>query len=131
MGLVLGFAGIGISFYPYIVPTSVTIWEAAAPDESLIFLLVAYFIVTLPLVQWPGSVAKVGLERFVKALVFFYFTARLTMNPSPPRPRRSVLAPRHRAPAGVVPVVILLRHQRRLRHAWTAGHAGLRSALGR
>ncbi|MCW5711712.1 cytochrome d ubiquinol oxidase subunit II [Shinella sumterensis] len=41
---VLGFAGIGISFYPYIVPTSVTIWEAAAPDESLSFLLVGALV---------------------------------------------------------------------------------------
>ena len=41
---VLGFAGIGISFYPYIVPTSLTIWEAAAPDESLAFLLVGALI---------------------------------------------------------------------------------------
>src|SRR3546814_11707443 len=37
---VLCFAGIGISFYPFIVPTSVTIWQAAGPDESLGFLLV-------------------------------------------------------------------------------------------
>lgn len=37
---VLAYIGIGISFYPYIVPTSVTIWDAAAPDESLGFLLV-------------------------------------------------------------------------------------------
>lgn len=37
---VLAYAGIGISFYPYIVPTSVTIWEAAAPEESLRFLLI-------------------------------------------------------------------------------------------
>ncbi|MBT9369074.1 cytochrome d ubiquinol oxidase subunit II [Rhizobium sp. CSW-27] len=37
---VLAYAGIGISFYPYIVPTSVTIWEAAGPDESLLFLLI-------------------------------------------------------------------------------------------
>jgi cytochrome d ubiquinol oxidase subunit II len=36
----LCFAGLGISFYPYIVPTSVTIWQAAAPEASLIFLLV-------------------------------------------------------------------------------------------
>ena len=41
---VLGFSGIGISFYPYIVPTSVTIWEAAAPDESLAFLLVGALV---------------------------------------------------------------------------------------
>ena len=26
--------GLGISFYPYIVPPSVTIWEAAAPDDE-------------------------------------------------------------------------------------------------
>lgn len=37
---VLCFAGLGISFYPYIVPTSVTIWQAAAPEASLSFLLV-------------------------------------------------------------------------------------------
>lgn len=37
---VLCYAGIGISFYPYMVPPSVTIWQAAAPDESLSFLLV-------------------------------------------------------------------------------------------
>ena len=37
---VLSYIGLGISFYPYIVPVSVTIWEAAAPDNSLGFLLV-------------------------------------------------------------------------------------------
>lgn len=37
---VLGFAGLGVSFHPYMVPNSVTIWQAAAPDKSLAFLLV-------------------------------------------------------------------------------------------
>lgn len=37
---VLGYAGVGISFYPYIVPTSLTIWQAAAPTKSLEFLLI-------------------------------------------------------------------------------------------
>jgi cytochrome d ubiquinol oxidase subunit II len=37
---VLCFIGLGISFYPYIVPPSITIWDAAAPDDSLRFLLV-------------------------------------------------------------------------------------------
>jgi cytochrome d ubiquinol oxidase subunit II len=37
---VLSFVGVGISFYPYIVPGSLTIEEAAAPDSSLMFLLV-------------------------------------------------------------------------------------------
>jgi cytochrome bd ubiquinol oxidase subunit II len=41
MGLfILSFIGLGISFYPHIVPNSVTIWEAAAPNNSLGFLLI-------------------------------------------------------------------------------------------
>ena len=35
----LCFVGLGVSFYPHIVPNSVTIWQAAAPDNSLAFLL--------------------------------------------------------------------------------------------
>jgi cytochrome d ubiquinol oxidase subunit II len=41
---VLNFAGLGISFYPFIVPPSVTIWDAAAPDKSLGFLLVGALV---------------------------------------------------------------------------------------
>jgi cytochrome d ubiquinol oxidase subunit II len=37
---VLCYIGLGISFYPFIVPPSVTIWSAAAPESSLAFLLV-------------------------------------------------------------------------------------------
>ena len=37
---ILSYIGLGISFFPFIVPVSVTSWEAAAPDESLAFLLV-------------------------------------------------------------------------------------------
>jgi cytochrome d ubiquinol oxidase subunit II len=43
---VLCYIGLGISFYPYIVPPSLTIWDAAAPDSSLVFLLVgALFLI--------------------------------------------------------------------------------------
>ena len=35
----LSYAGLGISMYPYIVPQSITIWQAAAPENSQIFLL--------------------------------------------------------------------------------------------
>ena len=45
----LGFVGIGISFYPYIVPPSLTIADAAAPDESLWFTLVGT-LVLLPMI---------------------------------------------------------------------------------
>jgi cytochrome d ubiquinol oxidase subunit II len=46
---VLSFIGLCISFYPYIVPSSVTIWAAAAPDKSLFFLL-AGSLVLLPMI---------------------------------------------------------------------------------
>ncbi len=46
---VLSYIGIGISFYPYMVPTSVTIWEAAAPDNSLLFLLVGA-VILIPII---------------------------------------------------------------------------------
>ncbi|MBL8783063.1 MAG: cytochrome d ubiquinol oxidase subunit II [Alphaproteobacteria bacterium] len=37
---VLTFAGLGISLYPYIVPDTITIWQAAAPESSQLFMLV-------------------------------------------------------------------------------------------
>jgi cytochrome d ubiquinol oxidase subunit II len=41
----LGMAGLGISMWPYVVPQSVTIWEAAAPESSQIFMLVGVAII--------------------------------------------------------------------------------------
>jgi len=46
---VLGYAGIGIGFYPHIVPPSLTIREAAAPDSSLAFALVGT-VILLPII---------------------------------------------------------------------------------
>jgi cytochrome d ubiquinol oxidase subunit II len=46
---ILSFIGLGISFYPHIVPNSVTIWDAAGPDNSLAFLLVGA-VVLIPLI---------------------------------------------------------------------------------
>jgi cytochrome d ubiquinol oxidase subunit II len=40
----LSYAGLGISMWPYIVPRSVTIWQAAAPANSQIFMLVGVSI---------------------------------------------------------------------------------------
>jgi cytochrome d ubiquinol oxidase subunit II len=45
----LSFVGLGISIYPYVVPRAVTIWDAAAPPESLSFLLVGAVII-IPLI---------------------------------------------------------------------------------
>ena len=35
----LCYAGLGVSMWPYIVPRSITIWQAAAPENSLVFML--------------------------------------------------------------------------------------------
>ncbi len=46
---VLSFMGVGVSFYPHIVPPSLTIWQAAAPEASLGFVL-AGTVVLIPLI---------------------------------------------------------------------------------
>ncbi len=46
---VLSFVGLAISFYPYMVPPTLTIWDVAAPDESLSFLLVGA-VVLVPMI---------------------------------------------------------------------------------
>jgi cytochrome d ubiquinol oxidase subunit II len=51
---VLSFAGLGISFYPYIVPGALTIKEAAAPDASLSFLLVGALVLVPIILIYTG-----------------------------------------------------------------------------
>lgn len=45
----VGFIGIGISFYPMMVPPSLSIWDVAAPDSSLAFALVGA-VVLIPII---------------------------------------------------------------------------------
>jgi cytochrome d ubiquinol oxidase subunit II len=45
----LSYAGLGISMYPFIVPQSITIWQAAAPFTSQIFMLVGVALL-IPLI---------------------------------------------------------------------------------
>ncbi len=44
-----GMAGLGVTMWPYVVPPGVTIWDAAAPERSQIFMLVGVAI-TMPLI---------------------------------------------------------------------------------
>ena len=44
-----GMAGLGVTMWPYVVPPGVTIWDAAAPERSQIFMLIGVAI-TLPLI---------------------------------------------------------------------------------
>lgn len=65
----LGMAGLGVSMFPYIVPDQVTIWDAAAPESSQIFMLIGVGI-TMPLILaytgWAYWVfrGKVGHEGY-------------------------------------------------------------------
>jgi cytochrome d ubiquinol oxidase subunit II len=45
----LGFAGLGISLFPYVVPPTVTLWDAAAPPQSQSFMLVGA-VVIIPII---------------------------------------------------------------------------------
>lgn len=45
----LGAIGLGVSMWPYVVPQSVTIWQAAAPERSQVFML-AGTVVVMPLI---------------------------------------------------------------------------------
>lgn len=46
LGLIfLGFAGLGISIWPHIIPPSITLWQAAAPAQSQGFMLVGALLI--------------------------------------------------------------------------------------
>jgi cytochrome d ubiquinol oxidase subunit II len=50
----LSYIGLLISFFPYIVPSSLTLWQAAAPDNSLRFLLVGAVILIPIILAYTG-----------------------------------------------------------------------------
>ncbi|MCA1653415.1 MAG: cytochrome d ubiquinol oxidase subunit II [Sphingomonadales bacterium] len=65
----LGMAGLGISMWPYIVPSSVTIWQAAAPERSQLFMLVGTAIIMPIILSYTGWAywvfrGKVGTEGY-------------------------------------------------------------------
>lgn len=45
------------------------------PIFQAIFAVLVYIVISLPLVEFPGSVVKNNLPEFVKAIVFLFFTA--------------------------------------------------------
>ena len=64
-----GLAGVGVTIWPNVVPPGLTIWDAAAPERSQIFMLVGVAI-TMPLIiaytAWAYWVfrGKVGDEGY-------------------------------------------------------------------
>ncbi|AHI29916.1 hypothetical protein AU14_01070 [Marinobacter similis] len=51
-------------------------------DDASKFLLAIfiYSIITLPLVEWPGSVVNNGMVAFIKGAIFYFFTVNLVTN---------------------------------------------------
>jgi len=65
----LGMAGLGVSIFPNIVPPSVTIWEAAAPERSQAFMLVGAAVIVPLILAYTGWSywvfrGKVGTEGY-------------------------------------------------------------------
>jgi cytochrome d ubiquinol oxidase subunit II len=50
----LGFIGLGISIFPYAVPRAVTIWDAAAPYQSQLFMLVGSVVIIPTIIAYTG-----------------------------------------------------------------------------
>jgi cytochrome d ubiquinol oxidase subunit II len=50
----LSYAGLGISMYPYIVPQSIDIWQAAAPENSQVLMLVGVAIMVPLILGYTG-----------------------------------------------------------------------------
>ncbi len=65
----LCFVGLGISMFPYIVPDSVTIWQAAAPEKSQVFVLVGASVMIPIIIAYTAHAywvfrGKVGHEGY-------------------------------------------------------------------
>ena len=65
----IGMVGLGISMWPFVIPPSVTIWQAAAPERSQIFMLVGTLIIMPIILAYTGWAywvfrGKVGVEGY-------------------------------------------------------------------
>ena len=52
----LGYLGLAISIFPYLVPPSLTIWDAAAAPASQIFMLVGTLLLLPIILGYTGFV---------------------------------------------------------------------------
>jgi len=50
----LSYAGLGISMWPYIVPQSITIWQAASPENSQVFMLFGVAVLVPLILGYTG-----------------------------------------------------------------------------
>lgn len=68
--VVLGFAGLAYSFFPYVVPDRLTIWQAAAAPESLMIIFIGTCIV-LPVIIAYSAIAYVVFRGKATALTYY------------------------------------------------------------
>jgi putative inorganic carbon (hco3(-)) transporter len=47
---------------------------SATQIDKVLVTLIAYAVLTIPFVEWPGSVIKSGIPNLTKAVVFYFFT---------------------------------------------------------
>lgn len=47
--------------------------DSSLESSKAIFILILYIVITIPFVQWPGSVIN-NIQEWMKAIVFYYFT---------------------------------------------------------
>lgn len=48
--------------------------------SKYLLAIFVYSIITLPLVEWPGSVVNNGMVAFIKGAIFYFFTVNLVSN---------------------------------------------------
>ena len=48
--------------------------------EKILKILIAYTILSIPFVEWPGSVLNRGITNFIKAIVFYFFTVKFVVS---------------------------------------------------
>ena len=65
LGLIfLGFSGLGISLWPNIIPPRISLWDAAAPPASQLFMLVGTLLIIPVIPCTPPGVTSFG-EKFL------------------------------------------------------------------
>jgi len=68
---------LGMAILIILKPSGTTWGEKGSHTGSVLKLLILYVMITIPFVEWPGSVFRRGIEGFTKAVVFFYFSVYL------------------------------------------------------
>jgi putative inorganic carbon (HCO3(-)) transporter len=75
-----------VIFIVLLVVLALVYWQQvsrnlAGPATRWLWILLLYILISLPLVEWPGSVINKNLEVLLKGVVFYFFTVFFVDNP--------------------------------------------------